>query len=330
MTGLRGQAFRMLMAAASPGAAFGMCLFWPDLAQGQGNALPVMAAAAPEFVAPAREAAAWLVQDGARLSLLAAQFVLVLGILNLVWQVGRWVLARPPLGAVAAPALGMIAIVAMAGGFAMLGPVVAGFMADTAMYIANGRELPATIAVGEEILPSAAMVSWVERLVAWIGEVEANPASWAYLGCAFVSTVVLGTVLGVSVVIHVELFVVSVLGLVVLTVEDINAESERQDAFADPANDDAAPLPVLGSGDGPASDAAKRYVTSVLGKGVKLMTLLLAVGVTGRVSREVGHAAGAGTLEDALSVVLLQVACVVGILVLPAALERRVLLGSGP
>ena len=310
MTDLRRPAFWSILGLAFAGLAVGAWLFGPDLGQPPPSPAPESVAEATETVAPlyvadARESAARLAEGGFRLSRLAVQFLLVVGVLILVWQFGKWVLARPPAGELAEPVLGTVAVVAMASVFAVLGPAIAslvgGMIAVVVTLGASEGQAFATVAPGEGVLPSGVMVAWVERLVAWIGQVEADPASWAWLGCAFVSVVVLGTVLGVSVLVYADLFLVSVAGVVTL-------------GFADLAE---------------MRGAARQLVTSVLGLGVKLLTLLLVVDVTGRVTREIGHAAGGGTLEDALSVVLLQIVCVLLILVLPATLQRRVLLGRG-
>ena len=303
-------AFWTILGLVFAGLAFGSWLFWPDPGQLPANRAPELAAeavetAAPHDIADARAAAARLAEGGFRLSRLAVQLLLVVGVLILVWQFARWVLARPPPGELAEPVLGTVAVVTMASAFAVLGPAIAsligGMLAVVATLGASEGQSFATVAPGEGILPSGVMVAWVDRLVAWVGEAGANPASWAYLGCAFVSLVLLGIVLGVSVLIYADLFLVSLAGVVTLGLADL---TEMR-------------------------GAASQLVTSVLGLGVKLLTLLLVVDMAGRVTGEIGHAAGGGTLEDALSVVLLQILCVLLILVLPATLERRVLLGRG-
>ena len=310
MKGLRRPAFWTILGLVFAGLAFGSWLFWPDPGQPPTNPALELAAeatgtAAPPYIENAGKTAAWLAEGGFRLSRLAVQLLLVVGVLVLVWQFGRWVLARPPASELAEPVLGTVTVVAMASAFAVLGPAVAslvgGMIAVVVTLGASEGQAFATVAPGEGILPSGVMVAWVERLVAWVGEAGANPASWAYLGCAFVSLVLLGIVLGVSVLVYADLFLVSLAGILTLGLADL---VEKR-------------------------GAASQLVTSVLGLGVKLLTLLLVVDMAGRVTGEIGHAAGGGTLEDALSVVLLQIVCVLLILVLPATLERRVLLGRG-
>ncbi|MYI68744.1 MAG: hypothetical protein F4103_08395 [Boseongicola sp. SB0673_bin_14] len=329
MTALRQFVVLTILALAMVAVAIGTWQLWSDPGQPRPRPAPESVAearvtAAPLYISDARESAARLAEGGFRLSRLTVQFLLFLGIVNLVWQFGKWVLARPPLAEIAAPALGPVAIVGLALAFMTLGPPIAsmigGMIAVAATLGASEGQSFATVAAGEGILPSGVMVEWVERLVAWVGEAGADPASWAYLGCAFFSVVLVGIVLGASVVIYAELFLVSGLGIVVLGFAEVHAGAARQDA---------SPAAATRFGAAETLGATKRYLTIVFGKGVKLVTLLVAVDATGRTSREIGHAAWAGTLEDALGVVLLQVACVVVLLVLPAALERRVVLGVG-
>ncbi len=329
MTEFRQVVVLAILAFAMVAVALGIWRFGPDLVHPPTSVAPDNVAEARETVAPlyvadANETAVRITSGGVGLSMAAVQVLLFAGVLNVVFQFGKWVFARRPVAELAEPALVAVAIVGLAVAFVTLGPSIArlvgGALAVVATLGASEGQSFATAAAGEGILPSDLMVAWVQRVVAWVGEAGADPGSWAYLGCAFVSVVVLGIVLGVSFLIYAELLLVSFAGIVVLGFEDVKAPGERQDS---------SPSPAARFGAAEAPGAARRYLTSVFAKGVKLMTLLLAVDATGRISREIGQATGAGALEDALSLVLLQIAFVMVILVLPAALERRVVLGVG-
>ena len=231
-----------------------------------------------------------LTQAGDTLGFWARQLLLGLLLLELVWRGGRWALSGQSVADVAEPMLYTIGIASLAWGFTSVVPEVVDWITRTAVTLANGAQPGA----GSSLSPSGMMGDGIGRAVGWLDGITLRPVTWVYLVCALVSVLVLAVELAMVVVIYAEIYLVGLVGIATL-------------GFA---------------GLSQTRGVATRYVMSMVGKGFKLLTLLLLVDAAERLARAATD--GDVTFEGALGAILLQVVGLVLVITLPGAVERLV------
>ena len=266
----------------------------------------------------AADAMATLVSHaGDRLRDWTRQLLLSLLVLDFVWRGGRWLLSGQSVSAFAEPMLYTIGIVSLAWGFAEFGPEVVSFIAAEATNLGGHGPQPFVPhqGAGQELRPSGIMSDGLARTQAWIGRVGATPSSWAFLVCAFISLVVLAATLAMVILVYAELYLVGLVGIATLGFAGLTQTR----------------------------GVASRYVMALVGKGFKLLTLLLVVDATHRLALMVADGntvtttttfspttgpqtvqATVVTLEGVLGAVLLQIIGGVLVILLPGAVERLV------
>lgn len=275
---------------------------------------PALAQAGAALDGAAQALETMIAQASGRVRDWTRQLLIGLLVLDFVWRGGRWLLSGQSVSAFAESMLYTIGIVGLAWGFTTFGPAVVSFIAAEATNLAGGGQSGA----GSLLTPSGIMAAGLGRTQQWIGQVGVTPTSWAFLVCAFISLVVLAASLAMVILVYAELYLVGLVGIATLGFAGLTQTR----------------------------GIASRYVMSLVGKGFKLLTLLLVVDATHRLALLVVAGtmnAAPGTLcqpgamqlcpwqpgatvslEGALGAVLLQVIGGVLVILLPSAMERLV------
>ena len=258
-----------------------------------------------------------LSHGGERLRDWTQSLLLFLLVLDFVWRGGKWLITGQSIAAFAEAMLYTIGIVSLAWGFTVAGPEVVGWIAEEATALATGGQS----GIEDQLTPSGIMSAGIDRTQQWIAAVRAtDPVSWAFFVCAFISLVVLAAELAMVILVYAELFLVGLVGIATLGFAGLTQTRS----------------------------IASRYVMALVGKGFKLLTLLLVVDATHRVALRVVDTSmvrplaecpdvfidlGAGnichqvtsvSLEGVLSAMLMQVVGGVLVILLPAAVEKLV------
>ena len=258
-----------------------------------------------------------LTHGGERLRDWTQSLLLFLLVLDFVWRGGKWLITGQSIAAFAEAMLYTIGIVSLAWGFTVAGPEVVGWIAEEATALATGGQS----GIEDQLTPSGIMSAGIDRTQQWIAAVRAtDPVSWAFFVCAFISLVVLAAELAMVILVYAELFLVGLVGIATLGFAGLTQTRS----------------------------IASRYVMALVGKGFKLLTLLLVVDATHRVALRVVDTSmvrplaecpdvfidlGAGnichqvtsvSLEGVLSAMLMQVVGGVLVIMLPGAVERLV------
>lgn len=243
----------------------------------------------------------------------ARQLLLGLLVLDTVWRGGRWLLSGQSVSAFAEPMLYTIGIVSLVWGFTTLVPEVVGWITWQATTLSNAA-LPGA---GSSLSPSGIMAQGIDRATQWIGEVGIDPRTWAFFVCAFISLIATAMELAVLFFVYAELHLVGMVGIATLGFAGLTQTR----------------------------GIAARYVMSLVGKGFKLLALLLVADAAHGLAQAVLDATMTTpsptyvprpmalapvaltpsiTLAGALGAVLMQVIGVVLIAILPPAVERLV------
>ncbi len=266
----------------------------------------------------ATDAMATLVSHaGDRLRDWTRRLLLSLLVLDFVWRSGRWLLSGQSVSAFAEPMLYTIGIVSLAWGFAEVGPEVVSWIAAEATSLGGHgpQQFVPHQGAGRELRPSGILSDGLARTQAWIGKVGAVPSTWAFLVCAFISLVVLAATLAMLILVYAELYMVGLVGVATLGFAGLTQTR----------------------------GVASRYVMALVGKGFKLLTLLLVVDATHRLALMVADGntvtttttfspttgpqtvqGTSVTLEGVLGAVLMQIIGGVLVILLPGAVERLV------
>ena len=254
---------------------------------------------------------------GDRLRDWTRRLLLSLLVLDFVWRSGRWLLSGQSVSAFAEPMLYTIGIVSLAWGFAEVGPEVVSWIAAEATGLGGyGPQQSAPHqGAGRELRPSGILSDGLARTQAWIGKVGTIPSTWAFLICAFISLVVLAATLAMLILVYAELYLVGLVGIATLGFAGLTQTR----------------------------GVASRYVMALVGKGFKLLTLLLIVDATHRLALMVSDGNTTTTittsspwtgpqtyqvtsvsLEGVLGAVLMQIIGGVLVILLPGAVEKLV------
>ena len=285
-------------------------LLWPD---------PALAQVGDALDAVVRSLEEVFRRSADTLSVWARQFLLSLLVLDLVWRGGKWMISGQSFADVAEQMVYTIGIVGLAWGFTTLGPDIVNWITRQATILSNAA-VPGS---GSALTPSGILGSGLRRAFGWVEAASIiDPRSWALLVCAFIALVMMAAELAMVILVYAEMHLVGLVGIVTL-------------GFA---------------GLSQTRGIATRYVMSMIGKGFKLMTLLLVADVAhslAEVSIEVLDAAAPTGLEidrlrnqhgsggqdepvssvsvaGAMSAILLQMIGVALMLTLPGAVERLV------
>lgn len=262
-------------------------LLSPDLAQAQiggalDNSLDSMQAT--------------LVRAGTRLGQLAQQILLFLVVAEFVFLGYKWLFGGESINDFAEGMLLTIFIVTLAWVFATQVPVIVRWIADRASFVASQAQ-PGGAFSPDDLRPSRIIDQGLDRAFGWLDAISLwDPVSFVYIGCAFISVLVMAGVLAVMIIAYAELYIVSLVGVVTL-------------GFA---------------GLSQTRGVAKQFIMALFGKGFKLMTLLLVMDTTERLARAATGTTGDATMEGALSAILLQVIGFAMLFTLPGAVERLV------
>ncbi|MYE12225.1 MAG: hypothetical protein F4X99_11335 [Gammaproteobacteria bacterium] len=285
---MTGPAMRGVAPAAAVPAGLALALLlWPDHAQAQiggalDNSLDSMQAT--------------LVQAAARLGQLAQQILLFLVVVEFVWLGYRWLFGGDSISEFTQGMLLTICIVSLAWVFATQIPVIVRWIAESASFVASQAQ-PGAAFSPDDLRPSGIIDQGLERAFGWLDAISLwDPVSFVYIGCAFISVMVMAGVLAVMIIAYAELYIVSLVGVVTL-------------GFA---------------GLSQTRGVAKQFVMALFAKGFKLMTLLLVMDTTERLARSATGTTGDATMEGALGAILLQVIGFAMIFTLPGAVERLV------
>ena len=244
----------------------------------------------------------------------ARQLLLSLLVLDLVWRGGRWALSGQSVAEFVEPMLYTIGIVSLAWAFTTILPDFVRWITWQATTLSNAA-LPGA---GSSLAPSGIMRQGLFRALQWAGEVSVtDPRSWAFLVCAFITIIATAAELAMMILVYAELHLVGMVGIITL-------------GFA---------------GLSQTRGIARQYVMSLVGKGFKLLALLLVVDAAHGLAQAVVDATmttppgtfvpgpmrlapvvqqSSLTLAGALGAVLMQVIGVVLVITLPGAVERLV------
>ncbi|MDE0698583.1 MAG: type IV secretion system protein [Boseongicola sp.] len=243
----------------------------------------------------------------------ARQLLLTLLVLDLVWRGGRWAFSSQSFSDFAEPLVYTIGIVTLAWGFTNFVPDVVSWITRQATTLSNA----AVPGAGSALTPSGILGQGLQRALAWVEAATwQDPKSWVLLVCAFIALVMMAAELTMVILVYAEMHLVGLVGIVTL-------------GFA---------------GLSQTRGIATRYVMSLIGKGFKLMTLLLVADVAHSLAEVAATVASPPPPEDPVEVrgvivndhlpsipvsgvmaaVLLQMIGVGLMVTLPGAVERLV------
>ena len=253
-------------------------------------------------------------QAGDTLGFWARQLLLGLVVLDLVWRGGKWAMSGQSVGEFAEPMIYTIGILGLTWGFTTVAPDVVGWMTWQATVLSNAAQPGA----GSALSPSGLLDDGLGRAFEWVEAASlVNPKSWALLLCAFIALVMMAAELAMVILVYAEIHLVGLVGIATL-------------GFA---------------GLSQTRGVATRYVMTMVGKGFKLMTLLLVVDAThglAQAAEEVTRFAAQDVVEvrgvvvaspddepsvtvaGVMAAVLLQMIGVALMVTLPGAVQRLV------
>ena len=257
-----------------------------------------------------------LTASGGRIGEWARMILLTLLVVDFVVRGGKWVMSGQSFSDFAEQMVYSIGIVSLALGFITLAPGVVSAIAAEATQLGTGG--PPDPNAEAAVKPSKIMSGGLARAQGWLGQINLlDPASLAFLLCAGLSLVVMAAEMAMVILVYAELYLVGLVGIATL-------------CFAGLAQ---------------TRNIASRYFMALVGKGFKLLTLLLVVAATHDVAQRIVEAtstpgstpvqgpmrlapgvtgADPVTLEGALGAVFMQIVGLVLVIMLPGAVERLV------
>lgn len=223
----------------------------------------------------------------------AQQILLGFLLIEFVWRGGKWVIQGQGLDEFAQPMVYTIGIVSLVWLFATLVPEIVGWLASTAVDIAG------SVDGSSVVTPSDLVTEGFSRATSWLGEVRLRqPSTYFYVIATIVAIIVLALQVAMVVVIYAELYLVGLAGIITLGFAGLS--ETRQ--------------------------IATSYVLMLVGKGFRLMGLLIIINATQEITLTLARADGTGP-ETVMAVLLLQIVSVILVLTLPSTLERLI---AGP
>ena len=218
----------------------------------------------------------------------ARQLLLLLFGIDIVLRFGRWAITDARIDEVFGAFIFQFLFVLIVYALTLLVPQSVAWLTSVATQLASE-------AGGLNTAPSASamIVDGLKRAVGWLGEISPlRPGTWFYLLAAFISIIVLAMTIAILVVTYAEIYLVALAGMIVMGFAGLQETRS------------------LASG----------YIRMLIGKGLKLMGLLIIFSTMGQIATT--SAVGQGTgFENAMVVILLQIISAVLVLVLPGAIE---------
>ena len=223
----------------------------------------------------------------------ARQLLYLLFAIDLVLSIGRGLHAQEELGAMMSRfvfRLGFVTIISLFIGNASEFVDWIAAVAVTLGQEASGREAVSSLSI------SAIFGQGWQFAGAMIGEISLwKPISILYIVTAFFILLITGIMMALLLTVHIEMFVVALGGLIVLGFAGLETTK----------------------------DSATAYFKTLIGKGFKMMGLLMIFAMMNKITLEV---AGAGSysmgLELVLTIMILQLVTVVLMLTVPSSLEN--------
>lgn len=225
----------------------------------------------------------------------AQQILLGFLLIEFVWRGGKWAIQGQGLDEFAQPMVYTIGIVSLVWLFATIVPEIVDWLAATAVDIAG------SVDGSSVITPSDLVRDGFSRSTSWLGEMRLRqPSTYFYMIAAVVAIIVLAIQVAMIVVIYAELYLVGLAGIITLGFAGLS--ETRQ--------------------------IATSYVLMLVGKGFRLMGLLIIINATQEITLTLARADGTGP-ESVMAVLLLQIVSVILILTLPSTLERLIAGAAG-